>query len=126
MPKEEGDAVREYKVMHAENFLSSWLREDGREKEVRTVKVSEENEDERGEKRKREEVKSSVKGEIYLESWVVFLGGTWRRSLRTWSEFEPDTRVEVRVVLDVTGVLVSPSSVVIEFCDGFSCCSGWE
>ena len=34
----------------------------------------------------------------------------------------------VRVVLvvpDVTDVLVSPSSAVSEFCDGFSCCSDW-
>ena len=36
---------------------------------------------------------------------------------------ELDTRVEVRVVPDVTDVLVSLSSVVTEFCDGFSCCS---
>ena len=26
LPKEEGDVVREYKAVHAENFLSSWLR----------------------------------------------------------------------------------------------------
>ena len=26
--KGEGDIVREYKAMHEENFLSSWLRED--------------------------------------------------------------------------------------------------
>ena len=30
--KEEGDAVTEYKGMQEENFLSSWLREDGRKK----------------------------------------------------------------------------------------------
>ena len=29
--------------MHEENFLSSWLREDGREKEERTVGMSSEN-----------------------------------------------------------------------------------
>ena len=29
LPKEEGDAVREYMAMHEENVLSSWLREDG-------------------------------------------------------------------------------------------------
>ena len=34
-PKEEGDAVREYKAMHEENFCSSWLREDGKVKEGR-------------------------------------------------------------------------------------------
>ena len=30
------------------------------------------------------------------------------------------------MVPDVTDVLVSPSSVVTEFCDGFSCFSDWE
>ena len=34
--------------------------------------------------------------------------------------------MHVLVVLDVTDVLVSPSSVVTEFCGGFSCCSEWE
>ena len=54
LPKEEGDAIGEYKAMHEENFLSSWLREDGREEEERTVDMSKENEEERGEKRRRE------------------------------------------------------------------------
>ena len=53
MPKEEGDAVREYNAMHEENFLSSWLREDVE----RVAKASEKNEEESGEKRKREEEK---------------------------------------------------------------------
>ena len=35
MPWEEGDDIREYKVMHEENFLSSWLREDGEDKGIR-------------------------------------------------------------------------------------------
>ena len=60
-PKEEGDAVREYKAMHEENFLSSWLREDWREKEERLVKMSDENEDERGETLKREGEKEENK-----------------------------------------------------------------
>ena len=42
------------------------------------------------------------------------------------SDCEPETRAGVSVVLDVTDVLVSPSSVVTEFCDGFSSCSDWE
>ena len=55
LPKEEGDAIREYKAMNEEHFLSSWLREDGREKEEITVAVSNENqEEERGKKRRRE------------------------------------------------------------------------
>ena len=33
--KEEGDATREYQAMNEENFLCSWLREDGKEKEER-------------------------------------------------------------------------------------------
>ena len=57
LPKEEGDVIREYKAMHEENFLSSWSREDGREKEERTVEMSNENEEEKGEKRRREEEK---------------------------------------------------------------------
>ena len=50
LPKEEGDAVREYKAVHEENFVSSCLREDGREKEQRTAKMTDENE-EKGAKR---------------------------------------------------------------------------
>ena len=54
LPKEEGDAVREHMATHEENVLSSWFREDGRVKEERTVEMSTENEEERGEKRRRE------------------------------------------------------------------------
>ena len=54
LPREEGDAFREYKATHEENFSSSWLREDGREKEERTVGMGNENEEERSEKRRRE------------------------------------------------------------------------
>ena len=28
LPKEDGDCVREYKAMHEDNFVGSWLRED--------------------------------------------------------------------------------------------------
>ena len=42
------------------------------------------------------------------------------------SEFEPDSCALVRVVLDVTDLLVFPSSVVTEFCEVFSCCSDCE
>ena len=42
------------------------------------------------------------------------------------SDCERETRVEVTVVLDVTDVLVSPSSLVTEFCDSFSFCAAWE
>ena len=33
LPKKEGDVIREYKAMHEDNSLSSWLREDGKHKE---------------------------------------------------------------------------------------------
>ena len=56
LPNEEGDAVREYKAVHEETFLSDWMREDGRGKEERKAKVDK-NEEERGEKRKREKEK---------------------------------------------------------------------
>ena len=32
LPKEEGDVIIEYEAIHEENFLSSWLREDGADK----------------------------------------------------------------------------------------------
>ena len=60
LPHEEGDAVRECRAMHEENFWSSWLREDERGKEERMAKA-EKNEEERSEKRKREEEKEESK-----------------------------------------------------------------
>ena len=42
------------------------------------------------------------------------------------SDCEPETRVGVSVVPDVTDVNVSPSSEVTAFRDGFSFCSAWE
>ena len=39
LPKEEGDAIGEYKAVHEENSLSSWLREDGKHKEERVMEV---------------------------------------------------------------------------------------
>ena len=42
------------------------------------------------------------------------------------SDCEPETRLDVSVVPDVSVVRVSPSSVVTESCEGFSFCSDWE
>ena len=53
LPNEEGDAVREYKAMHEENFWSRWPREDERGKEERMAKA-EKNEEEKGEMMKKE------------------------------------------------------------------------
>ena len=42
LSREEGDAIREYEAMHEENFLNSWLREDGKGKTKREVEVDKE------------------------------------------------------------------------------------
>ena len=84
LPMEEGHAVREHKAMNEENFLSSWLREDGREKEERMVKVSNENEEERSEKRRREgekeenetaTAKRRCEGFVSVEAFAIFSQG---------------------------------------------------
>ena len=51
---------------------------------------------------------------------MVFLEGTSWRSLSTC------LILSLILVCTCIYVLVSPSSVVTEFCDGFSCCSDWE
>ena len=118
--------------------------EDGREKEERTGKVREDNEEERGDKRKREEEKGENKtvrakrrcdGFVSVEAFEIFSQGrdlescgglSWEDLVekpKDLSDCEPDTRAQLRMVPDVTDVPVSPSSVVIEFCDGSSFCS---
>ena len=67
LPKEEGDAVREYKAMHEENFLSSWPREDEKSKEERRAET--EGEGEKREKRGKE--RESQKDETLF----IFCGG---------------------------------------------------
>ena len=76
LPKEEGDAVREYKAMHEESFLSSWLREDGGEKEKRTVEMSGENE-ERDEEEKGKE-KRAKQGLLKEDVTMLFLWKPWK------------------------------------------------
>ena len=83
-------------------------------------------------------VKSKRSGLSSVEALEIFSQGgdvescgglSWEGLLEEhddMSDSEPDSCAQVRVVRDVTDVLVSPSSVVTEFCDGFSCCSGWE
>ena len=103
-----------------------------------------ETKEERGQKRRREEEKEgnetgSVRRRcvnfVSVEAFDIFgqggdlesCGGlSWRDLLEkpeALFDSEPATRVEVPVVLDVP---VSPSSVVTEFCDVFSCCPNWE
>ena len=55
LPKEERDVIREYKAMHEENFLSSWPREDVKErKKKENWKRARRPKEERGKKRRRE------------------------------------------------------------------------
>ena len=84
LPEEEGDVIREYKAMHEEHFSSSWSREDGREKDEKMVKVSNENEEERDEKRRREgekgenetlTVKRRCEGVVSVEDFEIFSQG---------------------------------------------------
>ena len=81
LPKEDGDVIRECKAMHEENFLSSWLREDGREKGKGTVGMGNESKEERCGKRRREgekgenetgAVKRRCLGPISVESFEIF------------------------------------------------------
>ena len=147
MPKEGGDAEREYKAMHEENLLSSWLKQDVRGQEERTAKVSEKSDEERGEKRKREEEKEENEtarvqrrsnGLFSVEAFEILsreedlesCGGlSWEylvEKLEDLFDFEPDTLALVRVVPDVIDELVSLFSMVIKFCEVFSCCFDWE
>ena len=90
-------------------------------------------EERRGERRERDgELKEDVSGLWYLQSrrrsgelWWSFLGGTFLEKPEDLSDCEPGTRVDVSVVPDVTDVLVSPSSVVTELCDGLFFLLGW-
>ena len=52
-----GDTIREYKAMHEENFLSSWLREDGKGKTRRDMEVDKEVREDAGKKGRRVRVK---------------------------------------------------------------------
>ena len=53
LPEEEGDVIRENKTMCEQNFLSSWWREDGKEKEEIIMEAGKETMEERGKKRRR-------------------------------------------------------------------------
>ena len=56
---------------------------------------------------------------------MIFLLGLLEK-LEDLSDCEPETRVEVTDVPDVTDVLVSSASVVTELCDVSSCFSEWD
>ena len=74
LPDEESDAVREYRAMHEENFLSNWMREDGRGKEERQMLTIMKKK--RVTKEKREEEKEENQTErVKRKGRFVFCGG---------------------------------------------------
>ena len=111
LPNEDGDQLREYKAMHEENFLSSWLREDVKEGKAKMQgwrKEAGEDKDKHGKREvEREEEKTVIK----------------RRCVNPFSSdiFEQICPVVFRCVglrflclcLWFTAVLVSPSSVSV-------------
>ena len=107
LPNEEGDAVREYKAMHEENFWSSWLREDKRGKEERMAKA-EKNEGEKGEKRKREVEKeeNQMVGLSSVEAFEIFSQEGDVASRRRWLESQGVT-VHGKKVGKTSGMTVS-------------------
>ena len=120
VPKEEGDPTGSHRPVHEENFVSIWLKEDGREKEEGTVEMGNEREEERDEKRRREgekeenetgTVERRCDGFVSVEAFENFFKG------EIW-------RVAVIFLGKTFDVLVSQSSVVTEFCGSFSCCTG--
>ena len=54
LPKEEGDVTGEYKATHEENFLSSWLREERKDREERIMEIGKETKEEMGKKERGE------------------------------------------------------------------------
>ena len=60
LPEQEGDVIREFKAMHEDNFLRSWLREDEKDKKERHMEVDREMKEEMGEKRVSEEEKEEI------------------------------------------------------------------
>ena len=137
LPNEEGDAVREYRAVHEENFWSSWLREEEGSKEERTAQA-EKKEEQRGEKRQREEEKEENETEtVKRRCGVLFWWRPWKFEVKgeTWrvAELFPgktswwSLRTCLTVMVpDVIDVHVSPSSVITELCDVSPCCSDWE
>ena len=123
LPNEEGDAVREYKAVHEENFWSSWPREDERGREERMAKAGKN--EEKGENGTREVEKEEnetgtvtrrCEGCVSVEAFEIFSqeGDLESCGDLSWvdllekhgdvSDRESDSCAHVRVVPDVTDV----------------------
>ena len=83
LPREEGDTIREYKAMHEEKFLSSWLREDGRVRQTekrKWTRKSERTQVKKGKRvREKEEdetvVKRNCANPVSMEAFDIFSQG---------------------------------------------------
>ena len=122
LPKEEGNVIRECKALHDQNFLSSWSREDGKQRKKNNGnRQGDQRRDGQKEEERRERdgsVKRRCVGSVSVEALKMFSRGRDLQScggLSWWdllekpedlSDIEPETRVDVSVVLDVTDVLV--------------------
>ena len=76
--EEKGGAFREYKAMHEEKFLSSWLRRDGREEERGTGGDGHESEEERAKRGEEKGRNKRTKPGMLKEDVTVLL--LWRPS----------------------------------------------
>ena len=74
-PEEEGDLVREYKAMHEEHFLFTWLREDMEGKAEDMEKASRES---------KEEELNSGKREVVVKGLLWFLTRRWKSVVCVW------------------------------------------
>ena len=136
-------ASLECKAMHEENFLSSWLREDGEDKKEGHMEADRETKEEMSKQRTREEekeenetviVKRRCVNPVSTEVFDIFgqeedsetCGNSW---CDLWddscglSDCDSVTWTSLPVV---SVVFVSPSSAVAEICEGVSSGSDWE
>ena len=148
LPREEGDVIREYNAMHEENFLTSWedlVGKEERKKEEQNIreevkkKGKREEEEQEGEKEENEVVwvKRRCVDFISSEASDIFSQGEELEGSGVSSGDSVDdpgdllgcdfgTLMGGSVVPVMMDVLVSPSSVVTEFCDCSSLGSDWE
>ena len=98
LPKEDGNQLREYRAMHEENFLSSWLREDVAEVE----RLSEEDKQQESERGKRGVESEGERVQIKKECLDRVSGEVFEDfALSVWGEEEGSSKFSV-CVLDVT------------------------
>ena len=128
--------------MHEENVLSSWLREDGKDKKEGHVEADRETEEEMSKQRTREEEKEENKtviakrrrvNPVSTEVFDIIGHEEDSETCDSWCDLWDDScglsdcdSVTWTSLLVVNDVLVCPSSAVAETCEGVSSGSDWE